>query len=119
LAESKLLVDPGIGFGKNYRQNFELLARLPELTTLGFPLVVGPSRKAFIGWALGSKGDIYPAEKRQWGTAAAVTAAILNGAHVVRVHDVAEMAQVARIADLVLSANGDVRRAGKQSRIRK
>ena len=104
IAESKLLLDPGIGFGKNYRQNFELLARLPELSRLGYPLVAGVSRKGFIGWALGGKGQVWPAEKREWGTAAAVTTAILNGAHVVRVHDVGEMTQVARIADAVLSA---------------
>jgi dihydropteroate synthase len=106
ISESKLLLDPGIGFGKNYRQNFELLARLPELSRLGYPLVVGVSRKGFIGWALGGKGQAWPAEKRQWGTAAAVTTAIVNGAHIVRVHDVSEMAQAARIADLVLSAAG-------------
>ncbi len=106
IPKSKLLLDPGIGFGKNYKQNFEALARLPELGRLGYPLVVGPSRKMFIGWALGGKGQVWPAEKRQWGTAAAVTTAILNGAHIVRVHDVTEMAQVARIADSVLSTAG-------------
>lgn len=106
ISESKLVLDPGIGFGKNYKQNFEVLARLPELSRLGYPLVVGPSRKIFIGWALGGKGQIWPAEKREWGTAAAVTTAILNGAYVLRVHDVNEMSQVARIADLVLSAAG-------------
>jgi dihydropteroate synthase len=104
IPKSKLLLDPGIGFGKNYRQNFEAVARLPELARLGYPLVAGVSRKAFIGWALGGKGQVWPVEKRQWGTAAGVTAAILNGAHIVRVHDVSEMWQVARIADLVLSA---------------
>jgi dihydropteroate synthase len=106
ISESKILLDPGIGFGKNYQQNFEALARLPELARLEYPLVAGVSRKAFIGWALGGKRQIWPAEKREWGTAAAVTAAILNGAHVVRVHDVSEMTQVARIADAVLSAAG-------------
>ena len=104
IPESKLLLDPGIGFGKNYEQNFEVLARLPDLARLGYPLVVGASRKMFIGWALGGKRQIWGAEKREWGTAAAVTTAILNGAHIVRVHDVNEMSQVARIADSVLSA---------------
>lgn len=104
IAESKLLLDPGIGFGKNYRQNFELLARLAELSRLGYPLVLGVSRKGFIGWGLGANGQVWAAEKREWGTAAAVTTAILNGAHIVRVHDVSEMTQVARIADAVLSA---------------
>jgi dihydropteroate synthase len=106
IPKSKLLLDPGIGFGKNYKQNFEVLARLPELARLGYPLVVGAARKKFIGWALGGKRQVWPAEKRQWGSAAAVTAAILNGAHIVRVHDVNEMWQAARIADLILSATG-------------
>jgi dihydropteroate synthase len=101
--KTRLLLDPGIGFGKSYEQNFELLRRLPELARLGFPLVAGTSRKAFIGWLLGGKKQdrIWPAEKRLWGTAATVAAAILGGAHIVRVHDVAEMAQVARIADAI------------------
>jgi dihydropteroate synthase len=108
IAESRLLLDPGIGFGKNYKQNFQLLARLPELARLGYPLVVGASRKTFIGWALAGKGQVWPAEKREWGTAAAITTAILNGAHIVRVHDVNEMKQVAQIADSIILA---VRRA--------
>jgi dihydropteroate synthase len=104
IAESRLLLDPGIGFGKNYKQNFQILARLPELARLGYPLVVGASRKTFIGWALAGKGQVWPAEKREWGTAAAITTAILNGAHIVRVHDVNDMSQIARIADSILSA---------------
>jgi dihydropteroate synthase len=102
IAKSQIVLDPGIGFGKSYRQNFELLAHLPRLVTLGYPLLVGTSRKAFLGAALGSAASPpEPPEKRVWGTAATVAAAILNGAHIVRVHDVAEMAQVARIADAV------------------
>jgi len=97
IAKSQIILDPGIGFGKNYAQNFELLARLPELARLGYPLLVGTSRKAFIGHALGGVA----AEQRVWGTAAAVTASILGGAYIVRVHDVAEMAQVAKIADAI------------------
>jgi len=115
ISKWKLLVDPGIGFGKNYRQNFEVLARLPELDRLGYPLVAGASRKMFIGWALGGKRQVWPAEKREWGTAAAVTTAILNGAHIIRVHDVIEMSQVARIADSVLSAAGR-KSSGKNQR---
>ena len=106
VSESKILLDPGIGFGKKPKQSFEALERLPALARLGYPLVVGVSRKMFIGWALGGKGDVWPAEKRAWGTAAAVTAAILNGAHIVRVHDVQEMSQVVRVADAVISAAG-------------
>ena len=100
IAKSQIILDPGIGFGKNYVQNFELLARLPELARLGFPLLVGTSRKAFIGHALGK----IPAEQRISGTAATVAASILGGAHIVRVHDVAEMAQVAKIADAIANA---------------
>jgi dihydropteroate synthase len=98
IPRSQLILDPGIGFGKTFEQNFELLGRLPELARLGFPLLVGASRKKFIAEALGGA----PANGRQWGTAAAVTASILQGAHIVRVHDVAEMLQVARLADAVL-----------------
>jgi dihydropteroate synthase len=104
ISEAKILLDPGIGFGKKHKQSFEVLGQLPALARLGYPLVVGVSRKSFIGWALGGRGEIWPPEKRTWGTAAAVTAAILNGAHIVRVHDVEEMSQVARVADAVLSA---------------
>jgi dihydropteroate synthase len=104
ISEAKILLDPGIGFGKKHRQSFEVLGQLPALARLGYPLVVGVSRKSFIGWALGEKGDLRPPEKRAWGTAAAVTTAILNGAHIVRVHDVHEMSQVARVADAILSA---------------
>ncbi|MFZ0818711.1 MAG: dihydropteroate synthase [Candidatus Acidiferrales bacterium] len=101
IAKSLIVLDPGIGFGKSYRQNFELLAHLPRLAALGYPLLVGTSRKAFLGAALGSAASPAPAERRIWATAATVTSAILNGAHIVRVHDVAEMTQVARIADAV------------------
>src|SRR5487761_931710 len=100
IAQSQIILDPGIGFGKNYAQNFELLARLPELARLAFPLVIGTSRKAFIGDALGGA----PPERRIWGTAATVAASILGGAHIVRVHDVAEMAQVAAVADRIAGA---------------
>jgi dihydropteroate synthase len=100
-----ILLDPGIGFGKSFEQNCELLQRLPELARLGYPLVVGTSRKAFIGWLLGGKkrDAAWPADKRLWGTAATVTASILGGAHIVRVHDVAEMAEVVRVADALLA----------------
>ena len=99
VAQQQIVLDPGLGFGKSYAQNFELLAQLPELAKLGFPLAVGPSRKSFLGRALGGA----PENERLWGTAAAVTASVLGGAHIVRVHDVAEMAQVARVADAVLN----------------
>ena len=110
---SRLVLDPGIGFGKSYRQNCELLARLPELARLDYPLLVGTSRKAFIGWLLGGKKKerSWPADKRLWGTAATVVTSILGGAHIVRVHDVAEMAEVARVADAIAAAPRSSRRA--------
>ncbi|HXN98087.1 MAG TPA: dihydropteroate synthase [Candidatus Acidoferrales bacterium] len=104
VAKSQMIIDPGIGFGKSYSQNFELLARLPELAKLGFPILIGTSRKNFIGRALeGSATASAPKSERIWGTAATVAASILQGAHIVRVHDVAEMAEVARVADVLAS----------------
>jgi dihydropteroate synthase len=108
--KSQIVLDPGIGFGKSWPQNFELLERLPELAKLGFPLLVGTSRKSFIGKILGGAAK----EERAWGTAATVTASILGGAHIVRVHDVAEMAQVAKVADAVI--NPTLRPAGPPSK---
>ena len=104
IQKSQIILDLGIGFGKSYAQNFELLARLPELARLGYPLLVGTSRKAFIGATLGSAKNPLPPQERVWGTAATVTAAILGGAHIVRVHDVKEIAQVVRIADAIRNA---------------
>ena len=100
IRRSQILLDPGIGFGKNYNQNFEVLARLPKLSRFGCPIVIGTSRKAFIGAALAN----LPAEERAWGTAATVAASILGGAYIVRVHDVAQMVQVAKITDRILAA---------------
>src|ERR1700722_2300291 len=106
LAKTQLLLDPGIGFGKKYEQNFEILARLPEFARLGCPIVIGTSRKAFLGKALAAPGDpsAQPGE-RLLGNAATVTASILGGAHIVRVHDVAEMVLVARVADQIINAS--------------
>jgi dihydropteroate synthase len=101
IRQSQVILDPGIGFGKSYRQNFELLANLNHLAALGFPLLVGTSRKSFLGAALGTAKSPAPREERVWGTAATITAAILGGAHIVRVHDVSEMANVARVADAI------------------
>jgi dihydropteroate synthase len=106
LAKTQLLLDPGIGFGKKYEQNFEILARLPEFARLGCPIVIGTSRKAFLGKALAGPGSpsASPGE-RLLGTASTVTASILGGAHIVRVHDVAEMVRVARVADQIIHAS--------------
>ena len=107
--KSQIILDPGIGFGKSFQQNYELLQKLPELTKLGYPLLVGTSRKGFLGRTLtqgkksSSRGaNPVPPEDRIWATAATVTASILGGAHIIRVHDVTEMAQVARVADHLL-----------------
>jgi dihydropteroate synthase len=102
--KSKIVIDPGIGFGKSFEQNYELLGKLPELAKLGYPLLVGTSRKGFLGATLAKDGKPAPPEERIWATAATVTASILGGAHIVRVHDVAEMVQVARASDFVLRA---------------
>jgi dihydropteroate synthase len=102
VAKSQIILDPGIGFGKSFAQNYELLQKLPQLAKLGYPLLVGTSRKGFLGAALARDGKSAPPEERIWGTAATVTASILNGAHIVRVHDVNEMVQVARVADCLL-----------------
>jgi dihydropteroate synthase len=103
VAKSQLILDPGIGFGKSFAQNYELLQKLPQLAKLGYPLLVGTSRKGFLGAILAREGNPAPPEKRIWGTAATVTASILNGVHIVRVHDVPEMVQVARVADCLLN----------------
>jgi dihydropteroate synthase len=108
--KSQIVLDPGIGFGKSWPQNFELLERLPELARLGFPMLVGASRKSFIGKVLGGAAK----DERAWGTAATVALSILGGAHIVRVHDVAEMAQVAKVADAVI--NPTLRPAGPPPR---
>jgi dihydropteroate synthase len=110
--KSQIIIDPGIGFGKSFQQNYELLNKLPQVANLGFPLLAGTSRKGFIGATLLRNGKPAPVEERLWGTAATVTASILNGAHIVRVHDVAEMAQVARVADCLLHPNLRPKNAG-------
>jgi len=102
--KSQIIIDPGIGFGKSFEQNYELLRKLADIAKLGYPLLVGTSRKGFLGATLAREGKSAPPDERLWATAATVTASILGGAHIVRVHDVAEMAQVARVADCLLDA---------------
>lgn len=96
VAPEKIILDPGIGFGKTVEQNLELLNRSDELHTLGYPILIGPSRKGFIGYTL----DL-PAQERVEGTAAAVAVSIVRGADIVRVHDVKAMVRVARMTDAV------------------
>ncbi len=93
----RIIVDPGIGFGKTVEQNLELVDRLGELKELGYPILVGPSRKSFVGYTLN-----LPPDQRVEGTAAAVALCIDRGADIVRVHDVAAMTRVARIADAIV-----------------
>ena len=93
----RLMLDPGFGFGWGPVQNFELLRRLGELRDLGRPLMIGTSRKSSIGYIIDR-----PAQEREWGTAATVALAIQQGVDLVRVHDVDEMVQVARVADAVV-----------------
>lgn len=95
--EEQFIIDPGIGFGKTVEHNYEILRRLHELTSLGRPLLLGTSRKSFIGAVLDK-----PAAERAWGTAATVSLGIANGADIVRVHDVPEMVDVCRITDRIL-----------------
>jgi len=92
----KLIVDPGIGFGKTLAHNLELLDRLGEFRSLGTPIMVGTSRKSFIGMTTGA-----PVERRLAGSAASVALAVARGAHIIRVHDVAEMVQAVGIADAI------------------
>lgn len=97
IADEKIILDPGIGFGKTVEQNLELLNRLDEIRDLGFPILLGPSRKSFIGYTL----DL-PPDDRIEGTAAAVAVGIVRGADIVRVHDVAYMSRVARMTDAII-----------------
>jgi len=102
MERTRIAIDPGLGFGKRREQNAEILARLDEFAALEFPLAVGPSRKSF----LPQTTETLSYSLLQCATAAAVTAAILGGAHLVRVHDVAEMKPVAEVADQILSFAG-------------
>ncbi|MGP1384249.1 MAG: dihydropteroate synthase [Thainema sp.] len=92
-----IALDPGIGFAKTAEQNIKLLRHLPELRALGYPLLVGTSRKSFIGKIINQPDP----QRRIWGTAATCCAAIANSADILRVHDVAEMADVCKVADAI------------------
>ncbi len=97
IAPGKIIVDPGIGFGKTLEQNLELLNRVDELRVLGYPILLGPSRKGFIGYTL----DL-PPDQRVEGTAAAVAVGVTRGVDIVRVHDVQAMARVAKMTDAIV-----------------
>jgi dihydropteroate synthase len=96
IARDMLLVDPGLGFAKEAAHSYEALARLDEFSELGRPILVGASRKSFLSRSVGRA--VAPAD-RDWATSAAVTAGVLAGAHIVRVHAVAPMVQVVRVTD--------------------
>lgn len=100
--DERIILDPGIGFGKTVEQNLALINCLDEIRSLGFPVLLGPSRKSFIGYTL----DL-PADQRLEGTAAAVAVGITRGADIVRVHDVATMVRVARMTDALVRQKGD------------
>jgi dihydropteroate synthase len=99
IERSKIIVDPGIGFGKTVQHNLLLIKHLSALTTLGVPVLIGPSRKSFITKILGPGH-----ERREVGTQAAVAAAVLHGAHIVRVHDVARTKETLQVADAIKDA---------------
>ncbi len=96
ILKNNIILDPGIGFGKTVNHNFTILRELNRIAELGFPVLVGPSRKSFIGHTLK-----LPPEERIEGTAAAVTAAIMNGSRIVRIHDVEEMLRVVKITEQI------------------
>jgi len=102
IAKDRIVLDVGIGFGKKFDQNYPLLAGLAQLHDLGFPLLVGTSRKSFIGRTLAHDGKDAPTDQRLHGSLAAMTASILNGAHIVRVHDVKAAVEAAKIADEIV-----------------
>lgn len=97
IADDKIILDPGIGFGKTVEQNLELINRMPEIRELGYPLLFGPSRKSFIGYTLDK-----PPQERLAGTAASIAVGIMRGADIIRVHDVHFMLQVARMTDAII-----------------
>ncbi len=97
VADEAIILDPGIGFGKTVAQNLELNNRLDEIRALGYPVLLGPSRKSFIGYTL----DL-PTDQRVEGTAASVAVGITRGADIIRVHDVKEMARIAKMTDALV-----------------
>ncbi|MEJ5226039.1 MAG: dihydropteroate synthase [Anaerolineales bacterium] len=97
IPDERIILDPGIGFGKSVAQNLELIDRLGEIRALGFAVLLGPSRKSFIGYTLN-----LPPDQRAEGTAAAVAIGIARGADIIRVHDVAMMTRVARMTDAIV-----------------
>ncbi|HET9181780.1 MAG TPA: dihydropteroate synthase [Candidatus Angelobacter sp.] len=104
ISRERLVVDPGFGFGKRFDENIPLLARLGDFHELGFPILSGTSRKSFIGRTLSRDGKDAPPEQRLYGTLATVVASVLQGAHIVRVHDVQPVVEAVKVANAVLAA---------------
>ena len=104
VARDRLVLDPGFGFGKRFEENYPLLARFEEFAALGFPLLAGPSRKSFIGQATSRARVATPAGERMGGSRAAAVICIMQGAHIVRVHDVKETVEAAAMVDAVLNS---------------
>lgn len=102
ISRERVILDPGIGFGKTLDHNLEIIAGLPRLAELQCPLLAGPSRKSFIGEITGR-----PVEERLWGTAAAVAALICQGVHIIRVHDLRQMKEVAAVTDRIFDKMED------------
>lgn len=100
----RIVVDPGFGFGKNFEQNYPLLAHFEQLQSLGLPLLAGTSRKSFLGRILAKEGKDAAAPDRLYANLAAHTALILKGAHILRTHDVQAAVEAARVADAILDA---------------
>jgi dihydropteroate synthase len=103
IGHDRIVLDPGFGFGKNFDENYPLLAQLDELHALGYPIMAGTSRKSFVGRTVGC-GELVPPVARLHGTLASGTAAILKGAHLLRVHDVAANREAGAVADAILNA---------------
>ncbi len=110
---NQMVLDPGFGFGKNFKENYPLLSRFEKFAELGFPVMAGTSRKSFIGRTVGQRlgglhgvsGVDQPANERLYGTLASVVAIVLRGAHIVRVHDVQATVQATAIADAIVAAS--------------
>src|SRR5262249_10261186 len=112
VARESIAIDPGIGFGKSVEQNLELIRRLRELSQqfTDLPIVIGTSRKSFLGKLLNGA----PADERLYGTIATIVASVLNGAHVVRVHDVKETREAVIVADAIMKAGLESKSLGSQ-----
>ena len=104
IRRERIVLDPGFGFGKRFDENYPLIARFNELQAAGFPLLVGTSRKSFIGRTLSGAGTDVPPEGRLYGTLATQSALILKGAHILRTHDVKASLEAAKIVDAILLA---------------